>query len=52
MYMLPPLVVFLRKWLLIDAILIEDFEKVQNDVIIAINCLQTVGVFPKLSELR
>ena len=30
------LVAFLRKWLLIDVILIEDFEKVRNDVIIAI----------------
>ena len=33
--MLPALVAFLRKWLLIDTILIEDFEKVQNDEIIA-----------------
>ena len=33
--MLPDLVAFLRKWLLIDAILIEDFEKVRNDKIIA-----------------
>ena len=30
------LVAFLRKWLLIDVILVEDFEKVRNDVIIAI----------------
>ena len=34
--MLPTLFSFLRKLLLIDAILIEDFEKVRNDVIIAI----------------
>ena len=33
--MLPALVAFRRKWLLIEAIFIEDFEKVQNDVIIA-----------------
>ena len=34
--MLPALFSFLRKLLLIDAILIEDFEKVRDDVIIAI----------------
>ena len=34
--MLPALFSFLRKLHLIDAILIEDFEKVRNDVIIAI----------------
>ena len=34
--MLPVLVAFLWRWLLIDAILIEDFEKVRNDAVIAI----------------
>ena len=34
--MLPALVAFLWKWLLTDAVLNEDFEKVRNDVIIAI----------------
>ena len=34
--MLPVLVAFLWRWLLIDTILIEDFEKVRNDAIIAI----------------
>ena len=36
MKILPALVAFFRKWFLIDAILIENFEKVRNDVIIAI----------------
>ena len=34
--MLPVLVAFLWKWLSIDAIWIEEFEKVWNDTIIAI----------------
>ena len=34
--MLPVLVAFLWRWLLIGAILIEDIEKVRNDAIIAI----------------